>query len=211
MFDMKKMKIFLRLKSRGIFCVALVFIISAVTCSAQSKAKSSATTETARFPARAVSKIKFSSVFTKLDFKSCKLMWKRESDTDEIPLICKGYKGYKVYVPEHGVLPPISIGREISTDMDSWDASTLPWFTANQAGNGQVIEWRLADGEPFACIVRAEYDKQIFFPDEKGRENSLVIKNLNGFAPINLSVDALKNKHANREARRLADAAFRKL
>lgn len=70
---------------------------------------------------------------------------------------------------------------------NAWDASDLPSFIANSAGSGQTIEWRLADGEPFACIVRAEYDKSIINPDDKGVANELVIKNLKGFAPILLT------------------------
>jgi len=39
--------------------------------------------------------------------------------------------------------------------------------------------------------------------------NNLVVRNLKGFAPINFSIDARKNKRANAEARR-ADAGYGK-
>ncbi|MEP6850522.1 MAG: hypothetical protein ABI999_16815, partial [Acidobacteriota bacterium] len=77
--------------------------------------------------------------------------------------------------------------------------------------SGQVIEWRLADGEPFACIVRAEYDLSIVDPEKTGRANELVVRNLKGFAPIEIAVDAIKTADANNAARNRADALFRKL
>lgn len=157
------------------------------------------------------SKIKFSSVYTKLDSETCQPIRKPENDADEVPDICRGYKDYKIFVEEHGAMPRIYIGREISADMDAWDASVLPSFIANDTGNGRTIEWRLADGEPFACIVRAEYDKQFINPDEKGAANELVIKNLKGFAPINVVIDARKTARANEEAQKRADAGYGKL
>ncbi len=156
-------------------------------------------------------KIKFTSVYTKLDSKSCRPVSKPASDEDEVPDICDGYKNYKIFVSHHGTATHIYIGTEITKDADAWDASTLPEFIANGAGDGQTIEWRLADGEPFACIVRAEYDKQIINPDETGAANELVVKNLKGFAPIDIVIDAKKSNRANDEARQRADAAFRKL
>ena len=136
-------------------------------------------------------------------------MVKPENDEDEVSYFCAGYKGYKIYVNTHGIAN-FYIGREISKDMDSLNLESLPVFLFN-AGFNQTIEWRLADGEPFACIVRAEYGKQIFQQYESGPANELIVRNLKGFAPINVSIDALKNKRANQEARRTADAGFGKL
>ena len=167
--------------------------------------------KSASIAANTASKIKFSSVFTKLDSETCQPIRRAENDEDAVPDICRGYKDYKVFVEEHGAMPRIYIGREITTDMDAWDASTLPSFTANDTGKGRTIEWRLADGEPFACIVRAEYDKQFINPDEKGMANELVIKNLKGYAPINIVIDARKNARANGEAQKRADAGYGKL
>ncbi|MEP6851010.1 MAG: hypothetical protein ABI999_19295, partial [Acidobacteriota bacterium] len=97
-------------------------------------------------------KPKFSSEYTKLDAKTCKPIRKMANQDDEVPDICTGFKDYKVFVSHHGTATRISIGRKITADPNAWDASTVPQFVANGAGSGQVIEWRLADGEPFACI-----------------------------------------------------------
>lgn len=159
-------------------------------------------------PPKTTSKIKFSSVYTKLNSKTCKPTYKPESDADEPPEICTGYRGYKIYIQMHGI-SRFWVGREISKDLDSWNMSELSSFLFS--GGEPVIEWRLADGEPFACIVRAVYDKQIFDADEKGIANNLIVQNLKGFAPISVSIDATKNKSANEEARRAADAGYEKL
>jgi len=159
-------------------------------------------------PLKIASKIKFTSVYTKLDSKTCKPMRKAENEQDEVPLICKGYKGYKMFLGEHGLNPPMYIGREISTDLNAWNRLDFPSY--NGAEMGQIIEWRLADGEPFAFIIRAEYDKQDYDTDEKGKVNKLVVQNLRGFAPISVSIDATKNKRANEDARAAADAGYGK-
>lgn len=196
----------------GIYLVLL--IVSLISnCQAQSKMDVVPThgppiSEATPNQTTTVSKIKFSSVYTKLDSKTCKPLWKPEKEQDEPPEICEGYKGYRIYIQMHGI-STFYVGREISEDLDSWDRSALPTFLFS--GGEPTIEWRLANGEPFACIVRAEYDKRLFNPDEGGMANNLIVQNLRGFATISVSIDARKNKRANDEARERADAAYRKL
>ena len=194
------------LKSRGV-CVAAAVVLLVIGCRAQSKTGTSANNSA---PVNTASKIKFSSAYTKLNPKNCQPISKAESETDEIPLVCKGYKGYKIFLAEHGVFPPMYIGREISANLDSWNPSDYPSFIQTGSGD-QVIEWRLANGEPFAVIVRSAYDKQLVDPDEKGTVNNLVVRNLKGFAPVDIVVNAAKNKRANQQARRAADAGYGKL
>ncbi len=158
-----------------------------------------------------VSHIKFTSVYTKLDAASCKPIREAENDEDEVPDLCTGFKDHKIFISNHGTVTRITIGREVTSDPNAWDGSQLPSFIANEAGNGQIIEWRLADGEPFACIVRAKYPKNLIDPDEKGEVNELVAINLKGFAPINISIDAKNTSQANDEIRKKTDAAYRKL
>lgn len=203
------------LRAFAIFCAIVLLTFG---CRAQSKVKNPPTnnqavksgTTTNQTAAPVDSKVEFTSVYTKLDSKTCQPLSVAEND-EEVPDICDGYKDYKILVSHHGTATKIYIGTEISKNTDLWDTAELPMFIANNAGNGQTIEWRLADGEPFACIVRAEYNKSIINPDEKGTANELVVKNLKGFAPINIKIDAQKNKRANEEARQRADSAYQKL
>lgn len=209
MFDIKRI---LQVNLSSIYFV-FAFSFLTIGCQAQSKVEvvptnNSAIVEPTPIQIKPTSKIKFTSVYTKLDSKTCKSKWKPESDEDEVPYFCDGYKDYKIYINTHGI-SNFYIGREISENMELWTSLKLPSFLFS--GFSQTIEWRLADGEPFACIVRAEYDKQIFNLDEKGWANELGVQNLKGFAPISVSIDASKNKRANEEARERADAGYRKL
>ncbi|MGI8789013.1 MAG: hypothetical protein ACR2HG_14820 [Pyrinomonadaceae bacterium] len=209
---MFELKIFSMIEWRGLY-VALAVALLVTGCRAQTKVVVPTKINTPTPNAvKADSKIKFTSVYTKLDSKTCKPIGKSSGEEEEVPYLCDGYGGYKVFVSTHGVATRIYIGREIPTDTraDSWDVSTLPSFIANGATAGQTIEWRLADGEPFACIVRAEYDKSIINPDEKGAANELVVQNLKGFAPISVTIDASQNKRANEDARCAADTGYGK-
>ena len=209
MFDIKKIS---QLKLRDIY---IVFVVALLTtgCQAQSKVaisptNNSATVESIPVQVKPDSEIKFSSVYTKLNSKTCKPLWKPENEQDEPSELCTGYKGYKIYIQMHGI-SRFWVGREISKDLDSWKMSEMPSFLFS--GGEPTLEWRLADGEPFALIVRAEYDKQLFQPYEPGMANELGVQNLRGFAPISVSIDATKNKNANEDARAAADAGYRKL
>jgi len=73
------------------------------------------------------------------------------------------------------------------------------------------IEWRLANGKPFAVIFRIDKSKShqpedIWSPENKSGE-SLVIKGLKGFEHIDFEVDA-KTPQANVKAREMADSAY---
>lgn len=213
MFELKQ---FSKMNWRALY-VALAIVLLITGCQAQTKVAvptkdNSAVAAPTSLAVKPDSKIKFTSVYSKIDSKTCKPIGKPSSEEEEVPYLCKGYKDYKVFVSTHGAATRIYIGREIpiETNTDSWDASSLPSFIANSAPEGQTIEWRLADGEPFACIVRAEYDKSVINPDETGMADELVVQNLKGFAPINVSIDASKNKRANDDARAAADAAYGK-
>jgi len=194
------------IKLRSLY-VAAAIVLLVISCRAQSKVVVAPTNTPALM--KAASKIKFTSVHTKLNEKTCQSFREPKSDEDEVPLTCTGYKDYKIFVSTHNVAS-FYVGREISKDVDSWTNVELPSFVLN-AGLNQVIEWRLADGEPFACIVRTEYDERILDPDAKGTINEIVVQNLRGFAPIRFSIDAKKSKCANKEARRRADAGYGKL
>lgn len=206
-------KMRLPFKFRG-FCLAAVALLLITNCRAQSKINvvptdNSMTAKATPTPFKSNSQTKFSSVYTKLDSKNCQEISKPSSEEDEVPYICDGYKDYKIYINTHGTAH-FTVGREISaTEPEAWINLKLPSFHFN-AGFDQIIEWRLADGEPFACIVRAEYDKQTVNPDEKGKINELIVQNLRGFAPINITVNAQKSQRSNEEARRRADAAYGK-
>jgi hypothetical protein len=157
-------------------------------------------------------KIQFSSAYSTLNAANCKLLKTKSSQQIEPPQICKGFKDYKILISHQGVVTKIFIGRALSNQLEEWDLSVLPAFIANSISRGadyrRVVEWRLADGKPFAAIVRAQYDRKIIEPNGSGRVNEIVAKNLNGFRSIDVVVNASSTRNANQEARRFTDSAL---
>jgi hypothetical protein len=76
------------------------------------------------------------------------------------------------------------------------------------------IEWRLANGKPFAVIFRIDKARREVDPAEMWRpENKtgeyLLVNGLKGYEHIEFEVDA-RSPNANAQARDLADRAFMK-
>lgn len=146
--------------------------------------------------------VRFTSVYTSLG-TGCKVL-KGHEGTDDGSL-CKGPGGYQVRV--YGSAAALNINAEIKGTDDSFPLAMLSiGFDESKTR----LEWRLANGKPFAVIMRVpKYgdptDSDPYFGKVIGQE--LIVKGLKGFADLDGKVDA-KTPNANVEARRLADAAF---
>jgi len=77
------------------------------------------------------------------------------------------------------------------------------------------VEWRFANGKPFAVIFRIDVTKGSsadgidMWSKENKTGEALVVKGLKGFEHIDFEVDA-KTPNANAKAREMADAAYAK-
>ena len=157
---------------------------------------------------------RFTSLYTDLN-KECKAAFK-ESELNpgsDMPLRCKGYGGYHIYIYYSARAAHVTIRENKSDDVS--------FFLATQAlaygdDKGRKIEWRMADGVPFAVILRvSNYDDRRAvnadnpLQDQYKTGESLVIKGLKGYEHIEGSVDA-KTPDANARARQLADEKYRK-
>lgn len=157
---------------------------------------------------------KFSSVYTDLN-RDCKsaLTKKEEKEAEaggtDIPERCKGYGGYYVDIGYSAMASSISIYQQGSDDFIG-----LGMFPLNYVDEkGRKIEWRMADGKPFAIIWRVpEYNNEgtssaeIWDPKNKTGE-SLRVRGLKGYEYIEAKIDA-KTPDANVKAREVADNAF---
>ncbi len=162
-------------------------------------------------PCRTSAQPQFSSGFTHLH-RDCRNALRGEGEGEDIPLKCKGVGRYYVFVYYSAHASHIAIkttGRE-----DFVYVTPAPFDFAGQKDS--VIEWRLADGKPFAVIVKvARYnvDKaqakgdNPFQPQYKIGDFVLV-KGLFGFEPINYSLNTKTTPDALARARQLADAAY---
>ena len=133
---------------------------------------------------------KFSSSYTDTT-KQCK--------GAEPTFTCKGYGDYRIVMDIGGAF---ANARVESTKSD---------FVVNIAERQSVgwnpkVEWRTANGKPFAVIVRADAnDENADVPQKIGE--ILLVKGLAGYERINESLDATSAK-ANEKAREIADQSF---
>ena len=148
----------------------------------------------------------FSSSYTALTKCGSGMTKKEEREAEkngqDIPSLCKGYDGYSVSIDYSACASSFSIrkGEEnISLGMQS-----VGW-------KQKTVEWRMANGKPFAVIMRLyEYEgDDLCASNGKIKSESLMVRGLKGFEHIEESVDA-RTPNANVKARELADKGFAK-
>ncbi|MCH8330678.1 MAG: hypothetical protein IH946_04745 [Bacteroidetes bacterium] len=124
---------------------------------------------------------------------------------------CKGKGNYKIhiYYDHYGdrIAHVLDIDGEFMTDLVASDCGMRQNY-------GEKLEWRFADGEPFACIIRVHcFDQE---EKEKGElefynlNEYLLVRGLQGYVYINTDVDVKKNPNANEVARSIADKGYKR-
>lgn len=134
---------------------------------------------------------KFSSAYTD-STKQCK--------GAEPVFTCAGYGGYKLILDIGGVFQSARIERATKPDY------SLSIAERQSVGWNPKVEWRMADGKPFAVIVRVdENDENAEIPKKIGE--NLIVMGLQGYEHISDEIDA-KTPQANEKAREIADKGF---
>lgn len=134
---------------------------------------------------------KFSSVYTDLN-KQCKAAFKESEigEGQDMPLVCKGYGGYKIGIGYSAMYAHIA-----AETLDGKNVIQLATAQINyDQEKGRKIEWRMANGKPFAVILRVE--------------DKLLVKGLRGFEKIDYDVDTKTTPNPNQQAREMADKAY---
>ncbi len=152
---------------------------------------------------------KMSSVFTNLQ-TDCKAEGK--SNGDEVPFICKAVGGYRVrIIPAGAWAESVEIVDAKGKTVTSLGTVGYGYTTTNN----RKIEWRMANGKPFAVIFRVNtYNAEKanddgdspFLPKYKTGEK-LLIRGLSGHGQIEFEIDG-KAKNANLNAQKKADENF---
>ncbi len=146
---------------------------------------------------------KFSSVYTNLE-RNCKTT-PGENGSDGSS-DCRGVGGYRIYIWYSAAAEIMALEPP-----DKSDGILLDMHDIFSDYSKVKIEWRMANGKPFAVIMRVfkygdekknEYD---YYGKKIGEE--LKIIGLRGFENIEFKVDA-KTPNANTKARELADNGF---
>jgi hypothetical protein len=128
---------------------------------------------------------KFSSVYTDLE-KQCKNAFKEVGEGQDMPLNCKGYGGYRISIGYSAMYSEL-----VAETLNG--KHVIPLATVEGSNYGKKIEWRLANGKPFAVILRGN--------------DKLYVKGLRGYEKIDYDIDA-KTPDANQQARDMADKAY---
>lgn len=151
----------------------------------------------------------FSSLYTDLN-KDCKDAFKNVGEGQDMPLRCKGYGGYYIYIYYSAWASHINAQMVRKDDVSiSLAMQELGYSDAK----GRKIEWRMADGKPFAVILRVSHYKESTdginpFDEKLKTGESLLVKGLKGYEHIDSAVDA-RQPDANLKARQLADQQYK--
>lgn len=154
-------------------------------------------------------KARMSSVYTNLP-TDCKAETK--SDGDEVPFICKAVGGFRVrIVPAGAWAETVEIVNAKGKTVVN--IATVGYGYTNT--DKRKLEWRLANGKPFAVIFRVNtYDSEKAIEDGNNpflakykTGEKLILRGLTGYSQIEFEVDG-KEKNANAKAQNLADVNF---
>ena len=150
---------------------------------------------------KAAHKTVFTSVYTSLDHGCKEISGENGSDGFSI---CRGPGRYQVRV--YYSAATTQINAEIRGTDDYFPLATLSIdFDQRKAR----VEWRMANGKPFAAIFRVPtYDTPAegeYFGKVIGE--ALIVKGLKGFGNIDASINA-RRPRANAEAREVADKGY---
>lgn len=144
---------------------------------------------------------RFTSVYTDLG-TGCKIL--RGSGGTDDASICRGAGGYQIRV--FSAAAATYIAAELKGSDETF---TLATVNTDFDERKIRVEWRLANGKPFAVILRVpKYGEATADDPYLGKVigQQLVIRGLKGFE-IDASVDA-RDPNANARAREVADKAY---
>jgi hypothetical protein len=194
------------MKYISMFCCAILIIVSFGNAADSKQAAPSAA-------------VKFTSAYSNLeDPKECHDAF----DADEVeeggdmPIMCKGYGDYIPYIYFSAINTMLSIikvrsvGDDLFIDDDSSVAigtlSSSEDTTPKISRKSTKVEWRLANGKPFAVIVRLPRFREGDWSVRIGEE--LVVQGLDDLKSFRVPIDTKKEPNANVRARELADERY---
>jgi len=158
----------------------------------------------ASFTQTPLTRTRFSSRYTALTKCGSGLTKKEEKEAEEhgsdIPTRCKGFGGYDVYIYYSACSSIISLDR--ADEVTPLATQAVDW-------KQKTVEWRMANGKPFAVIMRVyEYAGDDQCADGgKITGEYLMIKGLKGYEHIDETVKK-GTPNPNLKARQLADKAY---
>ncbi|WGS23070.1 MULTISPECIES: hypothetical protein [unclassified Bradyrhizobium] len=146
-----------------------------------------------------------SSFYTSTAPKDCRMIGKPNDEDGSTTRVCPGKSGLVVLINEGDLREVVSVGR--NREAAAREPAAQAWF-GPFSSTGDTVEWRAADGKPFAIIQRwliADNSEQ----DKSGSPKSramLAVTQLPPGAVCHVAyVDVAANPTANELARQAAD------
>jgi hypothetical protein len=191
------------MRTTGFLALIILVLVSVNSASVSSTGRLAA----ARSGAAAQSAPSFSSRYTGLTKCGSGMTKAEEREAEEhgsdIPTRCKGQGGYDVFITYSACASSFSLER---------GEESIPLGMQEVDWKQKTVEWRLANGKPFALIMRV-YDyagtNECAMAGKVVGE-SLIVRGLKGFEEINETVDA-RTPNSNIKARDLADKGYARI
>jgi hypothetical protein len=147
----------------------------------------------------------FSSSYTSTAPKDCRTIGKPSDIDGSTTRVCPGKSGLVVLISEGDLREIVSVGR--NRVAAAGEPAAKAWFGPFNS-TAHTVEWRAADGKPFAIIQRwliADNDD----PDKNGRPTAKPMLAVTRLPPGPVChvayVDGQANRNANELARQAAD------
>jgi hypothetical protein len=123
---------------------------------------------------------------------------------------CKGYGGYRIFISHSAWAASYSVEKLKNPN----ESIALGTDYSGYGAKGEKVEWRMANGLPFAVIMRVgKYkdtgDGENPYQDKNRTGSTLVIKGLKGYEQIDFEIDGA-SANANAKAREMADQNYSK-
>ncbi len=124
---------------------------------------------------------------------------------------CKGFGGYKIFISYSAQAAHL----RIEDSQNDGAAIELATDYGGYGERGEKVEWRLANGKPFAAIIRINKYKgendggNTYYALANRVGSKLVVKGLKGFERIGFEIDGA-TPNANQKAREVADQKYLK-
>jgi hypothetical protein len=151
----------------------------------------------------------FSSSYSSTAPKGCRMVGKPSELDGSTTRLCPGKSGLMVRIAEDDLRETVSVGR--SGAAAAREPAAQVWFHPFNSSS-HTVEWRSADGKPFAIIQRW-YLADNGDPDNSGRPTDKPMLAVTRLPPGEVChvayIDAQANPNANELARKAADELAR--
>jgi hypothetical protein len=147
----------------------------------------------------------FSSSYTSTAPKDCRIIGKPSELDGSTTQVCPGKAGLVVLIAEGDLRETVSVGRNHAAAAK--EPAAQAWF-GPFSSTTNTVEWRAADGKPFAIIQRWHIADNSD-PDKEGRPTAKPMLTVTRLPPGEVChvayVDAQANPNPNELARKAAD------